>query len=126
MPAIDVVADANVVLKWFHTEGEPEVESARALLTLHGQLQVCLHVLDLTPYELGNALLGGQAKAGGRRTAVVLDALSQICPTIAATTGDLRYGCELAERHDLTVYDATYAAVAERREAQLATFDARL
>ncbi len=28
MPAISVVSDANVVLKWFHSKGEDEVEPA--------------------------------------------------------------------------------------------------
>jgi hypothetical protein len=35
MSAIDVVSDANVALKWFHTEGEEEVLEARALLDAH-------------------------------------------------------------------------------------------
>jgi hypothetical protein len=34
--AIDVVSDANVALKWFHAEGEEEVEPARALLAGRG------------------------------------------------------------------------------------------
>jgi hypothetical protein len=33
MPAIDVVSDASVALKWFHAEGEEEVEPARALIS---------------------------------------------------------------------------------------------
>lgn len=40
MPAISVVSDANIVLKWFHAEGEKEVEPAWALLDAHKERTV--------------------------------------------------------------------------------------
>jgi predicted nucleic acid-binding protein len=58
--AIDVVADASVALKWFHAEGEEEVEPARALLAGQRERTAALRMLDLTPYEVGNALLRGR------------------------------------------------------------------
>lgn len=64
MPATDVVSDANVALKWFHAEGEAGVDSVRGLLAAHRDRALVLHVLDLTPYELGNALLRGRACVG--------------------------------------------------------------
>ena len=42
------------------------------------------------------------------------------------TPKDLRRATELAAQHDLTLYDAAYAAVAESREATLATLDTAL
>ena len=124
-PAIDVVSDANVALKWFHAVGEEEVEPARALLSGHRDRTVSLSVLDLTPYELGNALWRG-AGATAEQVAVVLEALAEICPAITPDTADLREAAELAEQHDLTLYDAAYAAVARRRGAHLATLDGQL
>jgi predicted nucleic acid-binding protein len=56
----------------------------------------------------------------------VLDALSAICPAATATAEELRLAAELAERHDLTLYDAAYAAVAQARDAALATVDRAL
>jgi predicted nucleic acid-binding protein len=126
MPPIDVVADTSVALKWFHTENEQEVEEARALLSAHRDRRIVLYVLDLTLYELGNALLRGRPAYGSERTAGVIDALAELCPAIAPTTKDLRHACRLAEQHDLTLYDAAYAAVAERRDALLATLDDQL
>lgn len=126
MPTIDVVSDASVVLKWFHAEGEEEVEPARALLDLYGSQRIAIHVLDLTPYEVGNALLRGRAKIDADRVAVVLDALAEICPQIVPTPAELREAAILAERHDLTIYDAAYAAVAQSRGAELATLDRAL
>jgi predicted nucleic acid-binding protein len=126
MRATDVVSDANVALKWFRHEGEEDVESARALLDRHREREVVLHVLDLTFYELGNALLRGRARASAEQTATVLAALREICPTIIPERDDLALASELAAEHELTLYDAAYAAVAKRRDAPLVTFDREL
>jgi len=126
MPAIDVVSDASVALKWFHAEGEEEVEPARALLEFYSRQAIGLVVLDLTPYEVGNALLRGRARVAADRVAVVLDALADICPQVAPTRDELREAATLAERHGLTVYDAAYAAVARARRAKLVTLDKAL
>lgn len=124
MPAIDVVSDANVALKWFHAEGEEEVAEARALLEAHRSRVFGLAVLDLTPYEVGNALLRGRASA--EQAATVLEALAEVCTAVSPSSEDFRRASELAERHDLTLYDAAYAAVAESHDAELATLDSAL
>jgi predicted nucleic acid-binding protein len=126
MPAIDVVSDANVVLKWFHSEGEEEVEAARAMLEAHKERTVTLSVLDLTVYEVGNALMRGRAGASGEQVATVLEALGEICPSIRPRPEEMRAAGRLAERHNLTLYDAAYAAVAQSRSAELATLDRAL
>jgi predicted nucleic acid-binding protein len=125
-PAIDVVSDANVALKWFHAEGEEEVQAARALLAGQRERTVALRMLDLTPYEVGNALLRGRPRVAAARVAEVLAALAEVCPPIPAGAEDLGEAARLAEEHDLTLYDAAYAAVARRRSAQLATLDGAL
>ncbi|MGH2891864.1 MAG: type II toxin-antitoxin system VapC family toxin [Solirubrobacteraceae bacterium] len=124
--AIDVVSDANVVLKWFHADGEEEVEPARALLEAHKARRVAIAVLDLTAYEVGNALLRGRAKATAEQTATVLEALAEICPAISPSPEQMRLAATLANRHHLTLYDAAYAAVAASREATLVTLDLQL
>lgn len=124
--AIDVVADANVALKWFHAEGEEEVEPARAVLAAHKERTVALRVLDLTAYEVGNALIRGRTIASADQVATVLDALDSICPAVRPTPEELRFATGLAEQHSLTLYDAAYAAVAMIRRATLVTLDAAL
>src|SRR3989304_419997 len=69
MSATDVVCDASVALKWFHSAMEEEVDSARALLDRYRERAIALDVLDLTPYEIGNALLRGGPSVGGRGAA---------------------------------------------------------
>jgi predicted nucleic acid-binding protein len=118
MPAADVICDAGVALKWFRSEGEEEVGESRALL--EGQLTVA--VLDLTRYEIGNALIRGLGLAAAN-VAVVLESLDVICPSLTPTAAEMADALTLAELHHLTVYDAIYAAVARARNARLATLD---
>lgn len=120
---IEVVSDASVALTWFHADGEAQVGPARALVRLHAERAISLSVLDLTAYEVGNALLRGRAGASAVQVAAVLDALERLCPRIAPTTRELRHAARIAEQHELTIYDAAYAAVAAARGAELATMD---
>jgi predicted nucleic acid-binding protein len=126
MPAIDIVSDANVALKWFHERGEEEVLPARELLARHRARAVVLHVLDLTFYEVGNALLRGSANATASQVAVVLGALREVVLTVNPDDDDFALATELADAHGLTFYDAAYAAVAQRRGARLLTLDRQL
>jgi predicted nucleic acid-binding protein len=126
MPAISVVSDANIILKWFHSEGEEEVEPARALLDAHKERTVSLSVLDLTAYEVGNALMRGRAGASAGQAATVIEALAEVCPAIRPSPEEMRVASQLAEHHDLTLYDAAYAAVAQSRSAELVTLDRAL
>jgi predicted nucleic acid-binding protein len=126
MRSIDVVVDANVALKWFHTEGEEEVEPAHEVLRHYRAREIALYVLDLTAYEVGNALLRGQSRTPADRVATVLGSLKEICPAIAPDEEDLQLACTLASEHELTLYDAAYAAVARHRDATLLTLDGRL
>ena len=125
---IGVCSDVNVAYQWFHAEGEDpvEVEASRALARSAAEGTISLSVLDLTRYEVGNAFLRGRAKATAQQLAGILDALARICPVIDPTADDLREACRLAEQHRLSIYDATYAAVARSRGAELATLDKAL
>lgn len=126
MPVIDVVSDASVAVKWFHAEGEEEVTEARAMLSAHKSRTAALNVLDLTAYEVGNALMRGRAAASPEQVATVLDALAEVCPALRPNPEELRLATELAARHRLTLYDAAYAAVAASRKAMLVTLDHQL
>ncbi len=126
MPAISVVSDANIVLKWFHSEGEDEIGPARALLDAHKERTISLSILDLTVYEVGNALMRGRVGADADRVSTVLEALVEICPSIHPSSEEMKAASRLAERHELTLYDAAYAAVAQGRSAELVTSDRAL
>ena len=119
-----VVADASVALKWFHAEGEEAVEAARAVLEAFADRQIDLLILDLTIYEIGNALL--RSAAGPDSIATVLDALTEICEPTVPTTSERALATRLATDHGLTFSDAAYAAVARGRLGRLVTMDHQL
>ena len=58
-------------------------------------------------------MLRGRARATPSQIGTVLEALAQICPAARISSDELRLAAKLAHRHDLTLYDAAYAAVAE-------------
>ncbi len=125
MPVTDVVCDTSVVLKWFHHEGEQEVDEARALLAAHQVGLLTAWILDLTLYELGNVLLRSLGWPAAD-VAAQLDDLSAICAALTPSADELRLAAYLAEEHALTFYDAAYAAAARSRGAHLATADRAL
>jgi predicted nucleic acid-binding protein len=70
--------------------------------------------------------LRGGAGLDEERTIKVLDALAEMCSPITPSPQDLRRACDLAKEHDLTLYEAAYAAVAQCRDARLVTLDGQL
>jgi predicted nucleic acid-binding protein len=120
-----VVADASVVLKWFHAAGEEAVEPARAILEAFARQRIDLVTLDLAIYEIGNALLR-VAGAGPQATATVLGALTEICQPVTLSGPERATAARLASEHDLTFHDAAYAAVAQERRGRLVTLSHEL
>lgn len=120
-----VVCDASVVLKWFHDEGEHDVEDARRLLAAHRSGAIMAWVLDLTFYELGNVLLRALRWTAGE-VADQLDDLRTICGVLALTAAEQRLAATLAEEYALTFYDALYGAAARLHGATLVTADRTL
>jgi predicted nucleic acid-binding protein len=120
-----VVADASVVLKWFHAAGEEAVEPARAILEAFAERRIDLVILDLTIYEIGNVLLRSTG-ASPEATATVLEALTEICEPVALRSSERMTAARLARDRRLTFYDAAYAAVAQERGGRLVTMDREL
>jgi predicted nucleic acid-binding protein len=124
MPPL-VVCDASVCLKWFHEEGEEGVHEARDLLDRRDQGHLELTVLDLTSYEIGNALVRGRGLRP-EAVATVLDALATVVPSTTPTQAELDLAADIAHDHGLTFYDSAYAAVARGRQGSLVTYDRAL
>ena len=76
--------------------------------------------------ELGNIILRGRLQATGEQTAAILDLLAGMCAVITPSAEEVRHAAGLADDHRLTLYDATYAAVAHLRGAELATLEKAL
>jgi predicted nucleic acid-binding protein len=114
----DVVLDASVLLKWFHTQEEPRVEEAKGLKSRFesGELNVLvpsllwLEVLNVAARLrwMGKQLERLAARLGALGFVVVEPDLVRVARWAAA---------------GLTAYDAAYLAVAEQTGAQLITDD---
>lgn len=115
----DVVLDASVVLKWFHSDGERDLEQARALRARFeaGRLRV------LAPPLLWLEVLNIAA----RRWRWKQDRIAELAASLPNLGFDLIEPDLSAVARwaaaGLTAYDATYLAVAEQAGASLITDD---
>ena len=118
----DVVLDASVLLKWFHTKEESRVEEAKRLQARFeaGELHV------LVPSLLWLELLNVAARRL-RWSREQLEALAERLGALgfAVVEPELERVARWAAQ-GLTAYDAAYLAVAEQTGAQLITDDAEL
>jgi predicted nucleic acid-binding protein len=121
-----LLIDTSVLIKWFHSDGESELEQARALRSAHVTGELDVHMLDLAFYEVGNVLTRALRWAA-TDVADQLDDLSAILgPPLVMTPAWLRHAATLAGIHTLSFYDASWAAAAAELGVQLISADRRL
>jgi predicted nucleic acid-binding protein len=117
------VLDASVMASWcFPDEFHPRAEAAlRRIAVERGVVPVLLW------FELRNVLLIGE-----RRNRVTPAQSARFLKYVAELPIEVDYGADenavlgLALTHQLTVYDATYLELAQRRVLPLATLDKAL
>lgn len=116
------LVDASVAVKWFlPVEREPGGELARRAI---GRL--AMRTTTLAVYEVGNVLTihSGWPAA---KVGAALDLLIEICgDPLDLQPVDRHLAADLALAHDLTYYDASYAAIARRVDRHLLSADADL
>jgi predicted nucleic acid-binding protein len=122
-PATDAwIVDASIAVKWFlPLEREPDGELARGVI---GRL--AMRTTALAVHEVGNVLT---IRSGwpAERIATALDLVAEICgDPLELHPADYRSSAELALAHDLTFYDASYAAIARRTDRRLLSADSDL
>lgn len=117
-----LLLDASVLLAAFDPEDEHH-EPSRALLE---EDEPTLATLDLARYEVANvAVRAWRAPDSVLPLLSAIDRLAEDGGVIAATTPLLAQAAELAERHEISVYDATYAAAASDLGRRLISCDKR-
>jgi predicted nucleic acid-binding protein len=118
----DVVLDASVVVKWFHSEGERHLDAARSLRAKFEAGELLVFAPPLLRLELVNV--------AGRRWGWAESALVELALALE------ELGFEFVEpelervaiwtARGLTAYDAAYVAVAEENALRLITDDERI
>ena len=118
----EVVVDASVVLKW--VVDEPGTDAALEFLDGEGSL----HAPDFMLLEVANVLWAKVRRRVLSRphADAAWEALAATPLALAPAGGLIEPARALAFALDLTLYDAVYVALAERRGCPLATADARL
>jgi predicted nucleic acid-binding protein len=120
-----LVVDSSVAVKWFLSEREPHVDRAWALLESHLAERVRLAAPDHLRLEVLNALRHRGLNADRiQRAAAALDGFCLTWHPLSAPL--VAAAADIAARHGLTLYDAAFAALAIRLDAELVTADRRL
>ena len=121
-----IVIDASVTLAWIHGD-----ERTEAIVSLFNNVaERGAHVPSIWPLEVANSLL--QAVRRGRTNPSLrdraLDDLEAIDIAIDDETSEHAWHAtlRLADAYGLTVYDAAYLELAQRRRLPLATLDKAL
>ncbi|ADC66045.1 PilT protein domain protein [Ferroglobus placidus DSM 10642] len=119
-----VVADASVIVKWF--VDEVYSKNARKLRDEYINGSVEIISPELMPYEVLNAL---KHKGLFNKEEIVTAArvITLYGFRLYPLTGKLaERTAEIAVENDLTIYDASYIALAEEQKAKLYTADEKL
>lgn len=117
-----LLLDASVILAAFDSDDDLH-HAAKTILADPG---VTLATLDLARYEVVNVAVRAWRSPG--RVAVLLEAIDRISDdggVTPSTTTLLTRAAELAEQHEISVYDAAYAAAASQTGATLVSCDTR-
>jgi predicted nucleic acid-binding protein len=117
------VLDASVIASWcFPDESHPDAEAALRRIVVDTAV-----VPTLLWFELRNVLLTAERRSRltDAQTASFLKQLSKL-PVEVDRDPDGSVVLALAREHRLTVYDAAYLELAQRRSVPLATLDSAI
>jgi len=121
-----LLVDTSVLIKWFHSEGEPELREARAVRAAHLSGDLEAHIVDLAVYEVGNVLVRSLGWPPGEVADQLDDLLAIVGDPLVLTRDWLRDASFLATAHSLSFYDAAWVATARGLSITLVSSDSRL
>lgn len=122
-----LLLDSSVWLAWMKADDEPNHAAARHIVDRRLKREVEMRILDLTLYEIGNVIVRAwrwPCEMADSFVARVTEISNG--PPLVPTASERRGAHALAESHGLSVYDATYAAVARERRLTLVSGDKAL
>jgi predicted nucleic acid-binding protein len=122
-----LLLDSCVWLAWARADHEPQHAAASTIMARRRRGDLELRLLDLTLYEIGNAVIRGWRRPVAEADGLVarVAAVAVVAPLVP-TSRERHAAHALAEQRGLSVYDATYAAVAQARRLTLVSIDERL
>ena len=119
------VLDSSVIIKWFSSRDEQDLEAALAVRSEAVSGSVVIAVPDLLFYEVANALRHNPsftAEDVALAVRTLHDLEFEVHPPDTAL---LRRSVEIAYENGVTVYDSCFLALAERLDSPFITADYR-
>jgi predicted nucleic acid-binding protein len=120
-----VVPDTSVVIKWFR-QGENLAGHALALRAGYLDGRILLFVPTLLAYELTNVLRYKEDLTTVQVEAAVQSLFDMGLAWVSPSAPMMRRAAVMARESEATVYDATFAVLAESLQATFITADERL
>jgi predicted nucleic acid-binding protein len=121
-----LLLDTSVLIKWFHAEGEAELAEARSLRSAHVNGDLDVHMIDLALYEIGNVLVRALSWDPLDVADQLDDLLAIVGPPLMVSPDWLRQAALLAHQHNLSFYDASWAAASAELKVPLVSADRKL
>jgi predicted nucleic acid-binding protein len=116
------VVDSSILLKWFRPN-EPHADTANAILRAYLDERLELTIPDLAAYEVANVMRYRTPEVDAAQAAETLFNLR--IPIYRLNYPTIRRAIQASVQRDISVYDATFLAVAETLRLQLVTADKR-
>lgn len=117
-----IIVDATVVFKWFDNR-ENGYTQARILLEKHLLKHDEIAIPDLLLYEVGNAW-STKSTLNIDKILENINLLEEYLPKqIPINFKLIKKACQFSKRYGVSVYDATYAIIAEEKGCDLITAD---
>lgn len=116
-----VVVDTSVIIKWLNQTNEDNLEQADRLMAEAIEGKVELIAPELARYETGNVLLKSKQLVP-REATISLDTAYSLPITFIPESEELaRETFSIANRSNVTYYDAAFLALAKKYNAMLIT-----
>jgi predicted nucleic acid-binding protein len=121
-----LVVDSSIALKWFLPEADSSI--ARRILEGYQMGDVVLYAPDLIFAEFANVLWKRQRFQGllAEDAEAILQAFGQLAVTSIPSERLIHAALKLATRHERTVYDMLYVALAVQEACPFVTADHKL
>jgi predicted nucleic acid-binding protein len=119
-----IVLDASVILKWIFEE--PETPAALQWRDSHVAGKEKIAAPELLYYELANVLATKTSLSAENASSIFQHLLNMEMVTF--TLGELEFAAsiQMAHRYKVSVYDASYAVLAQRFDCSFLTADRKL
>jgi len=119
------VIDASVAIKWLSHVNEKDIEQALKLQELHLREECLLIAPDLLAYEITNALRYNPNFEQDDTNLALLSLLKMELELIKPDEDLLKRTIKLAYNKDITIYGASYIALAQKKGCLLITADSK-